>query len=422
MSNFINVSVIQTVPPANLNRDESGSPKTARFGGTLRQRLSNQSQRHAMRDWLQDEGVVVGSRSRIWPITVGQLLLKTGLEPFAAFEATVATTTHVLNLKPAEASEDKANKADDIRKAVAAAWISNGLSELPDEEMTAEEVSNIAEEMAAGERLDNEGETSDPKSKAKAEAKRIASKIALAFYSPQQLLAMAETAYVIATETLTDAEIAKVRASLLVRLGEQNTVDMAGFGRMMASRPNLTIEAAMHGPVAYGTTVFYPETDYVTAMDDLVGVGAAMLTLIEFGSSTFYRYGSINVKQLIANLGEEGYVAAVEEALRYLLESFVYTLPDGKISTFAHQTYPHAVLVTLNKSEANLFNAFATPVVGSSAKTEAEAATERMVGYAESLVQMYPRLAPSFTMLVQMGDGQSVDDMIAATLAALRSK
>lgn len=46
---IIEVHAIQTVPPANLNRDDTGSPKTALFGGQRRARVSSQSWKRAIR-------------------------------------------------------------------------------------------------------------------------------------------------------------------------------------------------------------------------------------------------------------------------------------------------------------------------------------------------------------------------------------
>ncbi|HEU5128260.1 MAG TPA: type I-E CRISPR-associated protein Cas7/Cse4/CasC [Glycomyces sp.] len=45
----IEVHAVQTVPPANLNRDDTGSPKTALFGGQRRARVSSQSWKRAIR-------------------------------------------------------------------------------------------------------------------------------------------------------------------------------------------------------------------------------------------------------------------------------------------------------------------------------------------------------------------------------------
>ena len=46
---YVDIHVVQTVPPSCVNRDDMGSPKTALFGGVRRSRVSSQSWKHAMR-------------------------------------------------------------------------------------------------------------------------------------------------------------------------------------------------------------------------------------------------------------------------------------------------------------------------------------------------------------------------------------
>ncbi|MFK3984479.1 type I-E CRISPR-associated protein Cas7/Cse4/CasC [Micromonospora sp. NPDC050397] len=45
----LDVHIIQTLPPSNVNRDESGSPKTAIYGGVRRARVSSQAWKRAVR-------------------------------------------------------------------------------------------------------------------------------------------------------------------------------------------------------------------------------------------------------------------------------------------------------------------------------------------------------------------------------------
>ena len=51
---FLDLHVIQSVPPNCLNRDDTGSPKTAIYGGVRRARVSSQSWKRAMRIMFQD--------------------------------------------------------------------------------------------------------------------------------------------------------------------------------------------------------------------------------------------------------------------------------------------------------------------------------------------------------------------------------
>lgn len=63
---YVDFHVIQTVPPSCINRDDTGSPKTAVYGGTLRARVSSQAWKRAMRvmfkDLFADE--LIGYRTR----------------------------------------------------------------------------------------------------------------------------------------------------------------------------------------------------------------------------------------------------------------------------------------------------------------------------------------------------------------------
>lgn len=62
---FIDLHAIQSVPPSNINRDDTGSPKTAMYGGVTRARVSSQSWKKAIRDYFNDFGLKgnVGIRS-----------------------------------------------------------------------------------------------------------------------------------------------------------------------------------------------------------------------------------------------------------------------------------------------------------------------------------------------------------------------
>lgn len=62
---FLDLHAIQTVPPSNINRDDTGSPKTAEYGGATRIRVSSQSWKKAMRQYFLAYGDLknVGVRS-----------------------------------------------------------------------------------------------------------------------------------------------------------------------------------------------------------------------------------------------------------------------------------------------------------------------------------------------------------------------
>lgn len=49
MTIYIDIHALQTVPPSNINRDDTGSPKTANYGGVRRARVSSQAWKRAAR-------------------------------------------------------------------------------------------------------------------------------------------------------------------------------------------------------------------------------------------------------------------------------------------------------------------------------------------------------------------------------------
>lgn len=51
---YLDVHVLQTVPPSCVNRDDTGSPKSAIYGGAVRARVSSQSWKRAMRNMFED--------------------------------------------------------------------------------------------------------------------------------------------------------------------------------------------------------------------------------------------------------------------------------------------------------------------------------------------------------------------------------
>ena len=53
---FLDIHAIQSLPPSNMNRDDTGSPKTAQYGGVRRSRVSSQAWKKAMREYFNTHG------------------------------------------------------------------------------------------------------------------------------------------------------------------------------------------------------------------------------------------------------------------------------------------------------------------------------------------------------------------------------
>ena len=62
MTRFIQIHALTVYAPSNLNRDDTGRPKTARFGGAERLRISSQALKRAIRTSEAFRARVAGNR------------------------------------------------------------------------------------------------------------------------------------------------------------------------------------------------------------------------------------------------------------------------------------------------------------------------------------------------------------------------
>lgn len=83
MTTFIQLHMLTSYPPANLNRDDLGRPKTARMGGAERLRVSSQSlKRHWRTSDLFQEAAAghVGIRTKRLGVTIREKLEAAGIK------------------------------------------------------------------------------------------------------------------------------------------------------------------------------------------------------------------------------------------------------------------------------------------------------------------------------------------------------
>ncbi|MEE5993233.1 MAG: type I-E CRISPR-associated protein Cas7/Cse4/CasC [Oscillospiraceae bacterium] len=78
---YVDFHVIQTVPPSCVNRDDTGRPKTAVYGGVNRARVSSQSWKHAIREMFKEIFEVdrLGFRTKYAVDLIADYLKKSGM-------------------------------------------------------------------------------------------------------------------------------------------------------------------------------------------------------------------------------------------------------------------------------------------------------------------------------------------------------
>lgn len=306
MSQFIQLHLLTSYAPSNLNRDDLGRPKTAKMGGFERLRVSSQSLK---RNWrvsdLFEKAMAgnIGIRTKRFGIEVYEALLAEGV---------------------------KEKSAKDWATSIAAVFGKGKKDSLEIEQLA--HISPAEQEGA----------------------------LALA-----KLLAAEDRAP-------TDSELKLLKS-------DQTAVDIALFGRMLASSPAFNVEAACQVAHAISVHSVVVEDDYFTAVDDLndgkTDSGSSHIGESGFAAALFYSYICINKSQLIENL--DGNEELANNAIKALVEAAVKVSPTGKQNSFASRAYASFVLAEKGTQQPrSLSVAFLKPIVDENQATAAIAALQ----------------------------------------------
>jgi CRISPR system Cascade subunit CasC len=323
---IVDVHVLQTVPPSNINRDDTGSPKTAMYGGVRRARVSSQAWKRATRDAFAD---------LLDPSELG------------------FRTKRVVELLAEEITrQDPAlrDRAPELAKEVLTAA---GIKIVPARKKEAPEEAGY-----------------------------------LLFLSARQVTGLADLAVTAAHEA-GDGTVAIPKGEARARADREHSVDVALFGRMVADVTDLNVDAAAqvaHALSVHGVTSEY---DYYTAVDDHKkadaeeDAGAGMIGTVEFNSSTLYRYATLDVDRLQDNLGHD---KASSRATEAFVRAFITSMPTGKQNTFANRTLPDAVLIMVRDTQSiNLVGAYEDPITDREPAGRIGGAIQRLVSHGSDL-------------------------------------
>lgn len=351
---FVDIHVLQILPPSNVNRDDTGAPKTAIYGGARRARVSSQAWKRAMRLYFR--------------------------------EAIDTSKLGVRSLRIAELVSEEIRKiAEDI-----------------DNETANEYAKKVLE--AAGLKFKKGKKESDEQMEVEA----------LLFLGRSQISELAQLAIeAIHTQETINTKVAKD----IVK--DDTSIDVALFGRMIASAPELNIDASSQVAHAISVNAVDNEFDFYTAVDDAkeddteADAGAGMLGTMEFNSSTLYRYATVNMHQLALNIGNE---EAALEAVKTFLEAFTYSMPTGKQNSYANKTLPNAVLVSVRSDQPiNLVGAFEMPIKTTDRGT-VYSALEAMSKYSQDLCDAFGK-NPLSSWIVSVGNNEEIFDALGSRVS-----
>lgn len=329
MTTFIDFHALQTLAPNNINRGEDGAPKTAFFGGVQRQRISSQALKAAQRRNFSDylDASELGVRTKRVVELVAQRMLE--LDGSADYDAALKWSEAAFAKAGLKVAAPKAKKTDAAPKAPAAGY--------------------------------------------------------LVFLGRHQVDRLAR----VLLERKDEGLASKKEAQEF--LDTEHAVDVALFGRMVADDAALNVDAAVQVAHALGVHAAVPDFDYYTAIDDMERLdeqtGAGMIGTLEMMSSTVYRYATLNVDQLVENLGS---VDAAVRAAEAFAATFVESLPSGKQNTFAAHSLPELVSVAVRgRRPVSYVSAFEKPVEVDEGGNRRIAAAAALAGEAQGVTETY---------------------------------
>jgi len=309
----IEAHLIQNFAPSNLNRDDTGQPKSATFGGFRRARISSQcSKRNARERWRTEGTVSVGERTKKIQKLIGDRLAedkafmekvskledwKDGIRVFT--EAYYAgtdkkkpeNTSVLIFIGPEEVnagvqavkdlwedrtseSEKKGKKSSETVEGIAT--LLKKLREFNLKNASKEETANTeAVELEESSGASNNEEVDQDKSGNQKDKRPKLKPV----------------------KEIQDA-IEKARIS----------ADIALFGRMLAEQPGRNTDGACQVSHPISTHKVDMEMDFYTAVDDLnpeEETGAGMMGVVGFNSACYYRYALVDRDQLARNLARK---------------------------------------------------------------------------------------------------------------------
>jgi CRISPR system Cascade subunit CasC len=328
---FIQIHFLTSYPASLINRDDAGLAKRIPFGGAVRTRISSQCLKRHWRTADDSEAfsncaggqTSVRSRLSFDRYVYTPLVSDDGVNSAIARAVTAAVMALVLG-ESAKAKAEKKKQADDGDAAASTSGVqSNQVTVLGRHELDY----------------------------LRAEARTICASVKDAKGAGEAV-----------KKHFTRERIDNLRA---LKLGAG--LDAAMFGRMITGDILARVDAALHVAHAFTVHAEQSESDYFSAVDDLLkdspegGLGSGHINSSELTTGLFYGYVAIDVPGLVRNLGDDRALAA--EVTRRMVHLIATVTPGAKLGSTAPHAYAHLMLAEAASAQPRtLANAFLTHV------------------------------------------------------------
>lgn len=312
---YLNIHAIQMVAPSNMNRDDAGSPKSVIINGTRRMRISSQSWKKAIRDYVDSVHTddKYGFRTK-------------------DFRTAIEDRIHAKN--PNIIITDDFKGIDGI---VCDVLDENNIGKKKKDSKTGKKTCLSEASFFIGNKVLNEV------------ADLIISKY-------NEINGNNDN------QVLTNIDV-KIKDAL--KSSNDHAYDIALFGRMLASDADKNIEAACQFAHAVGVSEMKTEFDFYTATDDNASninkKNSDMMGTSEFVNGVLYRYANINFNQLSYNLGND--TSRMKECIETFIHAFIEAIPSGKQNSEPNHILPSTIIITIG-SQRQYTDAFQVAITG----------------------------------------------------------
>jgi CRISPR system Cascade subunit CasC len=385
MSRFIQIHALTIYAPSNLNRDDTGRPKTAKFGGAERLRISSQALKRAIRTSDAFRARLAGHigqrTAKIGDVLLAELT-RCGIAQDKATAIARTLTALVGTLDVEKADQGIVSKELFFISPAERLSLSSMCEAVRDDAALADELLAAAGAVDSDE--DEDGDEDSPKKKGKKKG------------FPKK-------------------KLAELRERVLIT--SSTAADIAMFGRMVASSQKHNFEAAVQVAHAITTHRVEVEDDFYTAVDDLKkpskDAGAGFIGELGFGSGVFYIYTCVDRALLLKNLG--GNTQLAEQALAGLIEGLATASPTGKQASFASRSRAsHLRIEKGSQQPRSLAAAFFKPLRGDDLLATSVAELARL---ADGMTKAYGPCfdGTAYTMDVASGTGSLAEAITFAS-------
>ena len=309
----MDIHMLKNFSATSLNRDDAGQCKTMMFGGITRGRLSSQCVKRPIRK-SEDMRIM-----------------------FADLDEKLSTHTRMVPLLVCDTLRNE-GVAEEYLDVIADAIISITKKDSADDE--------AKEDTGKAKKKEKKKEKWNEKSSAQVIILSDADIRCMTDFAREKLADQPDVATF--KKEFAGALQQKMKDTALIR---DISYDIAMFGRMATNSYFRTVDGVVYVAHPFSVNRVVLESDFFTAVDDLVSGGSAMMSYSDFTSCCYYYNLATDLTGFVENMNHKiNSVDVIDSVVPEFLRAVVKENPTGKQHSFLCQSYPSTLIVEIKSA------------------------------------------------------------------------